>query len=55
VGEYIEWLRYGIDAGFCTQPTCAHHDGTPMTDEEIAAFEDGDDSCIYIVRLWATA
>ena len=46
-----EWLRIGIEHGYCTPPVCDTHEGAPMKDEEEEAFEDGDDPCIPIVRL----
>ena len=48
---YDEWLEVGISSGFCNKPVCGTHDGTDMTDEEAAAFEDGGDPCIPVVRL----
>ena len=46
-----EWLKIGIEEGFCSPPLCSTHDGMPMTEEEDADFEDGGDPCIPAVRL----
>jgi hypothetical protein len=48
-----DWLELGIASGYCTEPACATHDGTPMIASEEADFdEDGwDDRCVPIVRL----
>ena len=46
-----EWLRYGVDHGFCSDSVCSTHDGLPVTPDEEAEFEDGGDPCIHVVRL----
>ena len=46
-----EWLKAGIDAGYCSDVVCGTHDGTPLTPEEQQEFEEGD-PCIPVVRLW---
>lgn len=45
-----EWLATGIERGWCGPPVCAQHDGLPSTAEEDAAFETGDDPCLFVVR-----
>ena len=50
-----EWLRLGIEQGWCGPPVCLTHDGTPMTDEEEAQFDDGDEPCIFAVRPYRDA
>lgn len=47
-----EWIRYGVDKGWISEPACATHAGTPSTDEEDAAWEDGWDPCVFVLRLW---
>ena len=47
-----QWLETGIAAGYCSEVTCATHDGLPQTEEEMAAEEEGGDPCIPAVRLW---
>lgn len=51
---FDEWMAYGISNGFCGAPVCSTHDGTPLTTDEINGFEDGDDPCVHIVRMYAT-
>ena len=46
------WLRYGIDAGFCSEVVCVQHDGTPFTESEADRFDDGDDPCCPVVRAF---
>ncbi len=47
-----EWLRLGLEAGWCGPPVCATHDGTPTSAGEDDAFDDGDDPCLHILRLY---
>jgi len=48
---FIEWMRQGIEAGFCGPPVCSTHDGIPTTVFEDEDFADGD-PCIHVVRLY---
>lgn len=50
--DSTEWVRYGIEHGWCGPPVCETHDGTPMSDEEADAFNEGDDICIHIIRMY---
>lgn len=47
-----EWLRYGIDHGFCGPVVCSTHDGVPTTAEEDMMQGEGDDPCIWVLRLY---
>jgi hypothetical protein len=49
--NYVEWITYGIEQGFCTEPLCQTHEWVPMIDTEMQALDDGDDPCIFIARL----
>lgn len=46
------WLKFGVRRGWCSDDCCSTHDGIPMTADEGEALLDGNDPCIYIVRLW---
>ena len=48
------WIRYGIDAGFCSEVVCVQHDGTPFTEPEADRFDDGDDPCCPVLRVFDT-
>jgi hypothetical protein len=48
-----EWIQYGIDHKYCSEPVCATHEGLPTTKEEEAAWEEGYDPCSPGIRLWA--
>jgi len=50
-----EWLRFGIENGFCGPPVCFTHDGLPTTAAEDADGWTGDDPCIHIIRPYADA
>lgn len=50
--EYQEWYELGRQQGFISPAVCSTHDGIPMSDEEIALFDDGDDPCIHVLRLY---
>ena len=46
-----DWIDYGIERGWATG-ACATHDGIPSTPAEDAAWEDGEDPCQPILRIW---
>lgn len=50
--EFDEWLRHGIEQGWVGPPVCETHDGTPVSQPEIDEFENGDDPCITIMRVY---
>ena len=45
------WLAYGIARGWCSPTFCGTHDFGPLTADEEAALDDGDDPCMFVVRL----
>lgn len=45
-----EWLKFGIEQGYCSPPVCATHDGWPTTDLE----DLDDDACIHLMRPYAS-
>ena len=49
------WLRHGIESGFCGEPVCIQHDGTPFTADEADQFEAGDDPCMPMIRVFPHA
>lgn len=53
--SFDEWLQIGIIRGFIGAPICYTHDGLPTTMEEDDAWEEGDDPCIHILRLYHDA
>ena len=49
---FEEWVAAGVVNGWCSQMTCSTHEGTPSTDEETKAWEEGYDPCEFVLRLW---
>jgi len=49
---FEEWLKVGFDKGWCGPPVCYTHDGMPTTLEEDHEFEDGNDVCMHVLRLY---
>lgn len=50
---FNDWIKHGIDEGWCGPPVCETHDGTPTTPAEDEEYDEGGDPCIHIVRLYA--
>lgn len=48
------WLEVGIRRGFIGAPVCHTHDGVPTSAEEDEAFEEGDDICLHVLRLYTS-
>lgn len=48
-----EWLQYGVDRKYCSEPVCSTHEGLPITKEEEKEWDEGYDPCAPGVRLWA--
>lgn len=49
--NFDEWIKYGIENGFCTQQFCMTHDSSPQHETEERAWEEGSDPCCHVVRL----
>lgn len=49
--NYVQWAQYGIDKGWATPEVCATHEGIPNTEAEDAAWEEGEDPCVHVIRL----
>jgi hypothetical protein len=50
--NFDEWLGLGYKEGWVGPPICDTHDGTPMSDAEIAEFDEGSDPCVHVLRLY---
>lgn len=53
--EFADWMRLGIDRGWCGAPVCLTHDGIPTTAAEDLEFDSGDDICITMCRVYSNA
>ena len=50
--EFFEWIKLGYEKGFCSDVACSTHD--PLyTHEEMEGFEQGDDPCLHMVRIFS--
>ena len=49
---FDEWMSYGIEKGWCGPPVCYTHDGLPMSEHEMQGFDDGEDPCMHVVRMY---
>ena len=47
-----EWLADGVANGYIGTPTCSSHNHFEMyTDDELIAYDNGHDPCVWVVRL----
>lgn len=51
--DFDQWLDYGMEKKWVGPPVCATHDGLPSTEDEDNAWDEGDDPCIHVLRLYA--
>ena len=47
-----EWLQTGINNKWIGPPTCATHDGIPSSNQETQQWDNGQDPCQHILRLY---
>ena len=50
--DYFDWRDLGIANGWISEPFCDTHDVGYMTDEEEQAWENGEDPCMFVFRIW---
>ena len=50
--DFNSWLAIGREHGFCSPPVCSTHDGIPMSIYETQLWDDGDDPCVHVLRLY---
>lgn len=50
--SFDEWMSIGIQNKWCGPPVCYTHDGLPLAHVEEDIFNEGDDPCIHIVRMY---
>jgi hypothetical protein len=53
--SYEDWLKVGLLQGWCGPSVCSTHDGVPTSLEEDDAYDDGEDPCIHVLRLYEDA
>lgn len=49
--NFEEWLRTGVENGWCGPSVCYTHDGLPTSEAEDNEFEEND-PCIHVIRLY---
>lgn len=55
IEDFEDWITLGIEKGWCGPPVCYTHDSVPTTDDEDTAFEEGNDPCLHVVRMYSDA
>lgn len=50
--SFSEWRDLGIVNKWISEPFCDTHDSGYMTDEEEIAWENGEDPCMPVFRIW---
>jgi hypothetical protein len=50
--DFFEWRDLGIFNNCISEPYCDTHDSGYMTDEEEVAWENGEDPCMSVFRIW---
>jgi len=50
--QFDEWVKHGIDHGWCSYPVCDTHEGIPLTEFEQTDFDIGGDPCILAIRVY---
>jgi hypothetical protein len=50
--SFFEWRDLGIANKWISEPFCDTHDTGYMTDEEQKEWEDGNDPCMTVFRVW---
>ena len=49
------WIAYGIKHKFISFPACERHEGYPITKEEEAELDEGNDPCFVVARVFENA
>jgi hypothetical protein len=50
--DFFEWRDLGLANKWISEPFCDTHDTGYMTDEEQKEWEDGNDPCMMVFRIW---
>lgn len=50
--DFDSWLKVGLENKWVGPPVCSTHDGLPSTEDEDSAWDEGEDPCIHILRLY---
>ena len=47
VAATVAWIK-----GFCSDTVCSTHSADHLREEEFESLMDGEDPCIFVLRLW---
>lgn len=50
--DFFEWRDLGLANKWISEPFCDTHDSGYMTDEEEVSWENGEDPCMMVFRIW---
>ena len=50
--DFVDWINYGVEQGWCTPIHCDTHEGPHLTKEEAEDWDEGEDPCYPVVRIW---
>jgi hypothetical protein len=50
--DFFEWRDLGLANKWISEPFCDTHDTGYMTEEEEQAWENGEDPCMVVFRVW---
>jgi hypothetical protein len=50
--DFETWLAMGVQHGWVGPPVCSTHDGLPTSHQENQLWEEGEDWCIFVMRLY---
>ncbi len=50
--DFFDWRDLGIASGWISEPFCDTHDAKFLTEEEEQAWENGEDPCMMVFRIY---
>jgi len=50
--DYFDWRDLGISKGWISEPFCDTHEAGPVSEEEVKAWDNGDDPCMFVFRIY---
>ena len=50
--DFFDWRDLGIANGWISEPFCDTHDAGYLTEEEEKEWEEGNDPCMPVFRIW---
>lgn len=50
--SFEDWIKFGMDMGWCGPPVCSTHDGIPFSEQEEESWDQGDDPCVHVIRMY---